>query len=114
MTIRRSDGFRVAVAVLTVATLLVLGGCSVVRVGGPPPQVDVNAADARALARVPGIGPDDAKRILANRPYLEKEDLLRRYVLSEAQYAAAADHLSVGPPGVPEYLKSVPPMPEGR
>jgi DNA uptake protein ComE-like DNA-binding protein len=116
MTIRSrsSDSVRVAAAALTVAALLlVVGGCSLFRVGGPPPQVDVNAADAQALARVPGIGPDEAQRIVAHRPYLEKDDLLRRHVLTEAQYAAVADHLSVGPPGVPEYLKSVPPMPEG-
>lgn len=105
---------RVSRAALTLpALLLVLAGCSIIRVGGPPPQVDVNAADSEVLARVPGIDPGDAQRIVTHRPYLTKDDLLRRHILTEAQYTAVADHLYVGRPGVPDYLNAVPPLPEG-
>jgi len=112
---RRTTGpLRRAGAARTLAALLlVVAGCSIMRVGGPRAQLDLNAADTRALARLPGIAPGDARRIVANRPYQTKDDLLRRHVLTGAQYAAVADHLYVGPPGVPDYLNSVPPMPEG-
>jgi DNA uptake protein ComE-like DNA-binding protein len=96
---------------LGIAALILVAGCAVVRIGEPVARVDVNRADAQTLAALPGIGPDDAARIIAHRPYLAKEDLRTSHVLTDAQYAAVADRLSVGAPAVPEYLKSVPPMP---
>jgi len=92
--------------------LAVVAGCSVVRVGEPA-AVDVNRADRAALARLPGLDPDDADRVIAGRPYAAKDDLLRRHVLTARQYDAVADRLVVGPPGMPDYLRAVPPMPEG-
>ena len=94
-----------------IAALLLVAGCAVIGIGTPG-HIDVNHADARTLAALPGIGPDDAARIIAHRPYLEKEDLVRTRVLSDEQYAAVADRLVVGMPGVPDYLRSVPPSPE--
>jgi hypothetical protein len=98
-----------ASAVLLLAGLT-LGGCAI---GGPRPQLDVNAADSVALATIPGIAPEDADRIVANRPYMSKEDLLRRRILTEGQYASVAAHLFVGPPGMPDYLLGAPPQAEG-
>lgn len=39
--------------------------------------VDVNEASAAELQTLPGIGPKLAERIMANRPYLKVDDLLR-------------------------------------
>ena len=40
------------------------------------PRIDLNAADAVELQRLPGIGPVTAERIIAGRPYARLEDLL--------------------------------------
>lgn len=73
------------------------------------PPLDVNAASADALARLPGLGPEDAQRIVAGRPYYAKEDLRVRHVLSDEQYDRLRDQLVVGKPGTPDYLRWVPP-----
>jgi DNA uptake protein ComE-like DNA-binding protein len=98
---------RVLVLVAVVLTML---GCRVVQVGAPAARVDLNSADAATLERLPGLSPEDASRIVANRPYAAKEDLLRRNILTQGQYAAVSDALIVGPPGMPEYLRAVPPQ----
>ena len=76
----------------------------------PRAAVDVNNASREAIATLPGVGPDGADRIIAHRPYLVKEDLRDRHVLTDAQYDAVADRLAVGKPGMPDYLGSVPPQ----
>jgi hypothetical protein len=76
------------------------------------PSVDLNEADAQTLAALPGLGPADAERIVAHRRYAAKEDLVQRKVLDEPHYAAIADHVFVGPPAVPDYLRAVAPVPE--
>ena len=78
-----------------------------------PPQLDLNGASAKQLQQLPGIGQDDAERIVAARPYASKDDLLRRHVVSPGQYDSIAGNLYVGPPGMPDYLRSVPPAAEG-
>ena len=94
--------------IVAVAVSLVMLGCSVVHLGSRA-RVDVNSADAATLARVPGLSAADASRIIANRPYIAKDDLLRRNILTSEQYSAAAGALIVGPPGMPDYLRGVPP-----
>jgi hypothetical protein len=83
--------------------------------GHPPASVatvvDINQAPADALAKLPTLGPDDAERIVAARPYYATEDLLRRHILSQRQYEAVRAHLVVGPPAAPGYLRWVPPEP---
>src|SRR5437879_1035193 len=95
-----------------IALTLVLAACSAVRIGVPA-ELDVNAADAAALARLPGLTQEGGERIVENRPYAAKDDLVRRAVLSPSQYGAVADRVYVGPPGTPDYLRAVPPQPEG-
>lgn len=92
--------------------LLFALGCSVIRIGEPA-AVDVNRADPAALAGLPGLGPADAERIVAGRPYAAKEDLLRRHILDAHQYDAVEQYVFVGPPGTPDYLRDVPPLPQG-
>jgi DNA uptake protein ComE-like DNA-binding protein len=97
--------FRVALLVLPFA----LTGCP----RSSPQALDLNSAPPDRLEKLGGISPADAARIVAGRPYASKEDLLSRKVVSRELYDQIAPELYVGPPGIPDYLRSVPPMPEG-
>jgi DNA uptake protein ComE-like DNA-binding protein len=48
--------------------------------------VDVNSASESDLAGLPGISHRDARKIIANRPYGNKHDLVAKGVLTEDQY----------------------------
>ena len=97
---------------VAVGLSLLIAACSLVRIGAPG-ELDLNTAGPAALARLPGLNREDGERIVANRPYASKDDLLRRAVLTRSQYAAVADRVYVGQPGTPDYLRAVPPQPEG-
>lgn len=48
--------------------------------------VDINTATADQLKAVPGIGDVYAKRIIANRPYTSKDQLVSKGVLPQGVY----------------------------
>ena len=92
---------------LAIATALfvVLGaGCSERRVNrayreatGRParPTVELNSASAQQLAQLPGLTDDDAARIMANRPYPNKNALLTKKVIGKKKYEAIEDYVYV-------------------
>jgi helix-hairpin-helix protein len=97
--------FRLALLVLP----FVLNGCPL-----PSSQaLDLNSAPLDRVEKLNGVSAADAARIVAGRPYASKEDLLSRKVVSRDQYDVIAPQVYVGPPGIPDYLRSVPPVPEG-
>ena|ERR1700758_3327225 len=49
--------------------------------------LDLNGCSRDELLRVPGINEDLAERILDNRPYRSKFDLLTRMIVPESVYA---------------------------
>jgi DNA uptake protein ComE-like DNA-binding protein len=48
--------------------------------------LDINSASADELKAVKGIGPADAKKIVENRPYKTKDELVEKKVVSKATY----------------------------
>jgi competence protein ComEA len=48
--------------------------------------LDINTASADELKAVKGIGEADAKKIVENRPYKTKDELVEKKVVSKATY----------------------------
>jgi DNA uptake protein ComE-like DNA-binding protein len=61
----------------------------------PPPElrVDINHASAAELAKIPGLTPSWAGRIVRFRPYRTKQDLLDRGVLPSDVYDRIKDYV---------------------
>lgn len=61
---------------------------------GPHALVDVNHASETDLASLPGISRADARKIIAGRPYHQKDDLLARGVVSKSGYEKIRDRVT--------------------
>ena len=59
--------------------------------------LDLNACSREDLLRVPGIDGDMAERILDNRPYRSKFDLLNRLIVPESVYSELRSRVYVEP-----------------
>ena len=59
--------------------------------------VDLNSASRKQLMTLPGIGAEEAARIIANRPYLSKTDLVNKNVLPMGPFLSLR-HLVVAMP----------------
>ena len=61
--------------------------------------VDLNAASRDELMKLPGVSAADAERIIANRPYKVKTDLVNKSVLPTGPYLALRKLVIAMPPG---------------
>lgn len=52
----------------------------------PAKLVDINGASAKELATLPGVDDALARKIIANRPYLSKAELVTKGVIPEGPY----------------------------
>ena len=57
--------------------------------------VDINAASATELQRLPGVTPEVAGRIVEHRPYTSTRDLVRKRVLSSAEFDRVKGQITV-------------------
>jgi competence protein ComEA len=55
--------------------------------------VDINAASAEELDRLPGVGPVRAKAIISHRPYNGKDDLVQRKIIPQNVYDQIKDKI---------------------
>ena len=64
----------------------------------PPTGIDLNRASAEEIADLPGLSDEDAERIVSNRPYATKDDLVRRGVLTEQRFEAIQNRFYLSRP----------------
>jgi DNA uptake protein ComE-like DNA-binding protein len=57
--------------------------------------VNINSASKSDLMELPDISESTASRIIRNRPYHDREDLLAKHIVSEEQYAKIKDIVTV-------------------
>ncbi|HEY6805070.1 MAG TPA: helix-hairpin-helix domain-containing protein [Pyrinomonadaceae bacterium] len=55
--------------------------------------LDINSASKAELEALPGIGEAYAQKIIDNRPYREKTDLVRLKIIPETTYKAIANKI---------------------
>lgn len=71
----------------------------------PTRLVDINGASRVELKTLPGIGDDEARKIIAGRPYLSKAELATKNVLPTGVYLALKDRVIAKQPGKPNLKK---------
>ncbi len=67
----------------------------------PVKLVDINSASRKELMTLPGIGAAEADKIIANRPYLTKTELVSKAGLPVGPYVSLKNLVMAKPKGPP-------------
>lgn len=88
-------------AIVAALFALVAAGRQKPQPPAPPPVVDVNRAGAKDFEKLPGIGPELARRIVTYRekhgPFRRLEDLLAVRGMGPAKWRAIRPYLKIAP-----------------
>ena len=68
----------------------------------PAKLVDINSASRKELKTLPGIGNAEADKIIANRPYLTKTELVTKQVLPSGPYLSLKSLIVAMPKAKPK------------
>lgn len=71
----------------------------------PDKLVDLNSASIAELKTLPGIGDAEAEKIIAQRPYLTKTELVSKGVLPAGPYVSVKNKVVAMPKGMAEKLR---------
>ena len=55
--------------------------------------LDINSAPASELETLPGVGEAYSKKIVENRPYKRKDELVKKKIVPQATYDKIKDHI---------------------
>jgi DNA uptake protein ComE-like DNA-binding protein len=55
--------------------------------------LNINTATSEQLETLPGITPAQARRIVAGQPYASSDELVKRHLVSQAEYDRIADKI---------------------
>ena len=58
-----------------------------------PALMDINTAPVSELETLPGIGEAYSKKIVENRPYKRKDELVKKKIVPQATYDKIKDHI---------------------
>jgi len=61
---------------------------------GEHAPLDLNSASEAELTQLPGITENAARRIIHNRPYRDKQDLITRGIISRSSYEKVQDQIT--------------------
>jgi DNA uptake protein ComE-like DNA-binding protein len=87
----RQDAAKATTEVKRDTKAVVQGVVEGLKTKGP---VDINEATTDQLETLPGIGPAEARRIVAARPYSESNELAKRHIVTKAEYDRIADKVT--------------------
>ena len=90
--VRLLKAIAVAVALLF-ATATVTSASAAQAASKKAEKLDINTATEDQLKELPGIGDAYAKKIVANRPYKAKDELVEKKVIPKATYQKIKDRI---------------------
>lgn len=106
VTLLLLSGFAVAATEASASAASPVAGSTRTSKANPPAKkpkpVDINSAGAAQLKTIPGIGADEADRIIKGRPYPTRSHLVTKNILTYEAYLAIKDKIVAIPKPMPK------------